>query len=239
MKNVLITGAAQGIGYETALEFARLGYGVVGVDCNENALVKLKNEIEALSANCLIYTCDVSDEECVRRVCADSLEKMESINVLVNNAGVWRDAWGHFSDSDSATWKHYLEVNVLGTMYFTHAILPSMLKNQKGRIINIGSVAGEYGLGSGVTYSMTKGAVSAFTKALAKDVGVNGITVNCVAPGTIVSSESDINDPFDGNALHRRGMPAECAKLIAFLASDDADYITGQCCLIDGGRFRF
>lgn len=239
MRTVLITGAAQGVGRATVLEFARLGYRIAAVDYQEEGLMSLKEKVEKNHVEILTWACDVSDEQRVREVCREAVAAFGTVDVLVNNAGLWRTAWGRFLETDSQLWKRLIDVNILGTMYFSQALLPGMVENHWGRVINVGSIAGEYGLGYGVPYSMTKGAVSSFTKALAKDVGPDGITVNAIVPGTIRSTESDGDEAFEGNALRRRGLPEECAKLIAFLASDDAGYIAGQNYCIDGGRFHF
>lgn len=237
MKTALITGAAQGVGRATALEFARLGYQTVIVDFNEAELMHLKQEIETMGQRVSAYVCDVADEQRVREVCATVVAEFGSVEILVNNAGLYRSFWGEFLDTDSAAWKRLIDVNVLGTMYFCHALLPNMLERGYGRIVNVGSVAGEYGLPYGVAYSMTKGAVSSFTMALAKAVTEQGVTVNSIVPGMIRASEQDGDCKGQQiNAINRSGTPEECAKLIAFLASDDAAYISGQNYKIDGCR---
>ena len=237
MKTALITGAAQGVGRATALEFARLGYQTVIVDFKEPDLLDLKREIEAMGQRVSAFVCDVSDEQRVREVCASAVTEFGSVEVLVNNAGLYRGFWGDFLESDSTDWKRLIDVNILGTMYFCHALLPNMLENGYGRIVNVGSVAGEYGLPQFVAYSMTKGAVSSFTMALAKAVTEQGVTVNSIVPGMIRASEQDGDCKGQQiNAINRSGTPEECAKLIAFLASDDAAYISGQNYKIDGCR---
>lgn len=237
MKTALITGAAQGIGRAAALEFARLGHRTVLVDMNEAALAALKGEIEAMGREVTAYPCDVSDEARVREVCAAAVEKYGAVDILVNNAGLYRGYWGDFLETDSASWRRLIDVNILGTMVFCHALLPGMLEKRWGRIVNVGSVAGEYGLPSFVAYSTTKGAISSFTMALAKAVSDRGVTVNSIVPGMIRSSEDDPDcKGRQVNAVDRSGTPEECAKLIAFLASDDAAYISGQNYKIDGCR---
>lgn len=237
MKTALITGAAQGVGRATALEFARLGYQTVIVDFKEPDLLDLKREIEAMGQRVSAFVCDVSDEQRVREVCASAVTEFGSVEVLVNNAGLYRGFWGDFLESDSTDWKRLIDVNILGTMYFCHALLPNMLENGYGRIVNVGSVAGEYGLPQFVAYSMTKGAVSSFTMALAKAVTEQGVTVNSIVPGMIRASQTDVDCKGQQiNAINRSGTPEECAKLIAFLASDNAAYISGQNYKIDGCR---
>ena len=138
-------------------------------------------------------------------------------------------------DTTSDMWKKCIDVNILGTMYTTHAVLPHMIEKHYGRIVNIGSVAGEYGISYYVDYSMTKGAVISFTKALAKLVGDKGITVNCVSPGSIdITGGNDKMEDF--SFLGRAGTPEECANLVMFVASDEASYISGQNYLVDGCR---
>ena len=238
-QTALVTGVGQGVGRATALELALNGAAVIGVDFDEELLRDTMKEVATLGVQSKGFVCDVADEEQVRNVCAQALAEFGRVDILVNNAGLWRTAWGRFLDTDSGLWKRLIDVNILGTMYFTHALLPKMVENHYGRVINVGSVAGEHGLAHGVPYSMTKGAVSAFTKALAKDMGTSGVTVNSIVPGMIRSTEQDGDMFTDVNAVQRRGLPEECAKLIAFLASDDASYITGQNYAIDGGRFKY
>lgn len=237
MKTALITGAAQGVGRATALEFARLGYQTVIVDFNEPDLLDLKREMETMGQRVSSFVCDVSDEQRVREVCATVVAEFGSVEILVNNAGLYRGFFGDFLDTDSAAWKRLIDVNILGTMYFCHALLPNMLERGYGRIVNVGSVAGEYGLFNAVAYSMTKGAVSSFTMALAKAVTEQGVTVNSIVPGMIRATKEDWDCKGQQiNAINRSGTPEECAKLIAFLASDDAAYISGQNYKIDGCR---
>ncbi|MBR6727835.1 MAG: SDR family oxidoreductase, partial [Clostridia bacterium] len=111
------------------------------------------------------YLSDVSVEEDAKRIVAETIETYGKIDIMVNNAGIFRDTWGHFAESESKNWKRKLDINVLGTMYYAHEVLPNMLENHYGRIINVASVAGVYGIANMVDYSMTKGAVIAFTTA--------------------------------------------------------------------------
>ena len=232
-KTVVITGASVGIGKATAMEFATNGANVCLVDVNEEGLNAVSQEISALGGNASVYLCDVSDEDRVRQVVQEIITRYGKIDILVNNAGIWR-TWKPFVETTSDDWKKRISVNILGLMYFTHAVLPNMIENAYGRIINIGSVAGVYGNPKMVDYSMTKGAVSSFTKALAKEVAAQGITVNNVVPGTVRNegARSEINQCYMG----RRGELQEYAYLICFLASDKASYISGQDYQIDGCR---
>jgi len=177
--------------------------------------------------------CDVSDETRVREVIKSIIDRHKKIDILVNNAGLWRGV-KPFVETTSDEWKKRLNVNVLGLMYLTHEVLPHMISNQYGRIINIGSVAGTYGNKNMADYSMTKGAVSSFTKALAKEVADQGITVNNVVPGSVRNEgfEKETNVCY----MNRMGELEEYAYLICFLASDKAAYISGQDYIIDGCR---
>lgn len=232
-KTVIITGASIGLGKRTALEFAKEGANVCIADIDAKNLELVKNEISAMGVKVSSYICDVSDEARVREVVADVIKTYGKIDILVNNAGLWRN-WQPFVETTSADWMKPINVNIFGVMYFTHAVLPDMIKNSYGRIINIGSVAGTYGNPNMVNYSMTKGAVSSFTKALAKEVAEYNITVNNVVPGTIRNEDASEESPLC--YMNRTGKLEEYAYLISFLASDKASYISGQDYQIDGCR---
>lgn len=234
-RTVVITGASVGIGKATAIEFAKHGANVCIIDINAEGLDALAKEIKLIGADVTPYICDVSDEQRVHEVTQKIISQYGRIDILVNNAGLWR-MFKPFVETTSDEWKKLLNVNVLGMMYFTNEVLPNMIENAYGRIINVGSVAGVYGNANMVTYSMTKGAVSSFTKALAKEVALQGITVNNVVPGTVrnegTKAESDLC------YMGRAGELEEYAYLICFLASDKAAYISGQDYQIDGCRKR-
>jgi NAD(P)-dependent dehydrogenase (short-subunit alcohol dehydrogenase family) len=136
-----------------------------------------------------------------------------------------------FADSNEAIWRRVLEVNLLGTMIVTHAVLQIMMQKKRGKIINIGSVAGVNGIATMVDYSASKGGMIAFTHALAIELGEYQINVNCVSPGSI-----DVGRGGPQTYLRRVGKPDEVASLVCFLSGDESDFITGQNFIIDGGR---
>ncbi|MBQ3573449.1 MAG: SDR family oxidoreductase [Clostridia bacterium] len=232
-KTVIITGASVGIGKATAIEFASRGatLGLIGI--NAEQLEEVKSEIEALGAEVSAYVCDVSNEESVKKTVSGFIAKYGKIDVLVNNAGVWRYTEA-FVEMDSSIWKKIIDINILGTMYFSQAVLKNMIENKYGRIINLGSVAGVYGNAYMAPYSMSKGAISAFTKALAKEVTGYGITVNNVVPGNVLNEGATSNEAL--SFANRSGRLEEFAYLICFLASDKAAFISGQDYQIDGCR---
>lgn len=232
-KTVIITGAAVGIGKATAIEFAKEGANVCLVDVDADALRDVEKYLRTLGASVSAYICDVSDEQRVVEVTQEILDRYGKIDILVNNAGLWRGG-KPFAETTSDDWKRRLDVNVLGLMYFTHKVLPNMIENRYGRIINIGSVAGVYGIATMAAYSMTKGAVSSFTKALAKEVADKGITVNNVVPGSVRNEGAGVESELC--YMKRTGKLEEYAYLICFLASDKAAYISGQDYQIDGCR---
>ncbi|MBR3966552.1 MAG: SDR family oxidoreductase [Clostridia bacterium] len=237
-KVALITGASVGIGRAVALMLAEKGAKTVLADINYEKLEKVKGEVEALGSEALIYDCDVSDEAKVNFVCADAEKKLGKIDILVNNAAIWR-SHTPFTELSIEEWKKYFDVNVWGTVYFTRAVLPGMLERGYGRIINVASVAGVYGNANMVHYSASKGAVIAMTRALAKEVTEKGVLVNAVSPGSVSSSMNEDMDSYQPTELAfigRTGTDRENASLICYLASDDASYISAQNIQIDGCR---
>lgn len=237
-KTVLITGAAVGIGRATAIKFAQGGANLVLVDIDADKLESVKKEIEIYTKNVLIFVCDISDEERVYSVVKEAENAFDKIDILINNAALWR-CWASFTDISSDEWRKFIDVNIMGVVYLTKAVLPKMLEDGYGRIINVSSVAGVYGNANMVHYSATKGALISMTKALAKEVTDKGVLVNCVSPGSVSPSGNNDMNYFENSELSfmgRTGTAMENANLICFLASDEASYISGQNIQIDGCR---
>lgn len=237
-KTALVTGAALGIGRAVALKLAAQGTDVALFDIDREKLLSVQEEVAAFGVRVMTAECDVSDEPSVRAAVQAVLDAWGRIDILVNNAALWR-CWTPFCDVPTAEWKRFIDVNVMGVVYCTQAVLPRMIEVGFGRIINVASVAGVYGNANMVHYSATKGAVIAMTHALAKEVADKGITVNAVSPGSVSPSENADVDHFVPSELSfmgRTGTDAENAALICFLASDEAAYISGQNIQIDGCR---
>ena len=237
-KTALVTGASVGIGKATAIKLAEEGYNIVLMDIDEERMSSTKAECKKLDAEVKTYVCDVSNEELVNAAIADALAIFGSIDVLVNNAALWKVSRS-FLDTPIDQWKQYFDVNVMGVVYVTRAVLPKMIENGYGRIVNVASVAGVYGNKNMSCYSATKGAIISFTKALAKEVAESGVTVNSVSPGTVSDSGKDdlyhtVPNPL--SYMGRSGSDMENAELICFLCGDKAPYISGQNIQIDGCR---
>ena len=232
-KTAFVTGAARGIGKAIAKGFAEKGANVIITDILEEKLFQTAKEIEETGARVKSIALDVTDEEKVKNAIEESIRDFGQIHILVNNAGIYIS--NDFLTSDSSVWKRTMDVNIFGTMYPTHSVLPHMIENGYGRIVNIGSVAGVYGISYFVDYSASKGAIISFTKALSKLVADKGITVNCISPGSIDVHGG--NHPMPEHSfMGRAGTPEELASAVLFAASDEAGYMTGQNIQIDGGR---
>lgn len=235
MKTAVITGASRGIGRECAISFARAGCKVAAIYNNSyDMAVSLKNEI-----GCNIYPCDVSDNGAVHNTVDRIFSDLGSCDILINNAGIAEQLL--FSDITEEKWDRMFNVNVKSVYSFTHAALPHMIHEKWGRIINVSSMWGQAGASCEVHYSASKAAVIGFTKALAKEVGLSGITVNCIAPGVI---DTDMNAALGSETMeylkeetpmNRLGTPADIARTALFLADEKADFITGQIIGVNGG----
>ena len=228
----LITGAAAGIGLATARNLAAHGVRLVLTDVNADGLDKAVAELRESGAVAVSYVIDVGSDEDVDRLAAGLEENDIKIDILINNAGIWRDNTGNFWETDPKSWIRRWRINVYGLMYLTRALLPGMIERRYGRVINVASVAGIYGISGMTDYSATKGAVIAFTKSLAKETTGYGVTVNSVSPGNIGDGTADNGLSYAG----RIGSYAECAELICFLASDNASWCSGQDYRADGCR---
>ena len=237
-RTALVKGASVGIGRAVALKLAEHGAKLVLFDVNYEKLESVKKEINEYTEDVLIYECDVSDEEKVYGCVKEAEEKFGGIDILVNNAALWR-CWNSFVNTSTDEWRKFMDINVMGVVYVTKAVLPKMIENKYGRIINVSSVAGVYGNANMVHYSATKGALISMTKALAKEVADIGVLVNCVSPGSVSDSSNPDIHSFQKSELAfmgRTGTNAENANLICFLASDEGSYISGQNIQIDGCR---
>lgn len=240
MKYALITGGSRGIGAATVRLCARRGWGVaVGYDHSESPARSLVQELSALGVPALAVQADVSDNEQVRRMVDNVLENFCQLDILICSAGI--SHVGLISQIDETRWRNLFAVNVDGVHHCCQAVLPHMLSRQSGSIVTVSSMWGQVGASCEVAYSATKGAVIAYTKALAKELGPSNIRVNCVAPGVIDTemnarlSPEDLSALADETPLCRIGTPEEAAAAIAFLASDEASFLTGQVLAPNGG----
>ena len=237
-KVACVTGAAVGIGRATALKFAQEGAKVIIMDINAESLAKAEAELKEITSDVLSYVVDVSNEALVNQSFEDAIAKFGKVDILINNAALWRQQKA-FVDLTTEDWKTYFDINVMGTVYCTKAVLNGMLEREYGRIINVSSVAGVYGNARMSHYSASKGAINSLTKALAKEVTDKGVLVNAVCPGSVSPAENDdvhYTRPSELAFMGRTGSDAENANLICFLASDEASYISGQNIQIDGCR---
>ncbi|MDE5741615.1 MAG: 3-oxoacyl-ACP reductase FabG [Oscillospiraceae bacterium] len=239
-KTVLITGASRGIGRAAAEVFAKEGYDVaVNYNSSAKAAEDLCRELEKYSVTAPPSPADIADKTAVEKMSAKIEASMGAVSVLVNNAGIAEQAL--FTDITEEMWDRMFAVNVKGAYNCTQAVLPKMIQEKYGRIINISSMWGIAGASCEVHYSAAKSALIGFTKALAKEVGLSGITVNCVAPGVI---ETDMNGHLspeiiaelkEETPLNRIGTTSDVAETVLFLASEKASFITGQTISVDGG----
>ena len=240
MKTVLITGGAKGIGAAMSRAFARAGYCVIiNYYHSEEAAKALAADIAADGGNARVMQADVSNPAQVERMIGDILREYRHIDVLINNAGV--SAQKLFTETTLDDWRRMMDVDLNAAFYTCKSVLPSMIERQKGKIINISSIWGITGASCEVAYSAAKAGLIGLTKALAKEMGLSNIQVNCIAPGVIDTdmnahlSPSDIEDLKDATPLARLGTPEEIASLALYLASEAADFITGQVISPNGG----
>lgn len=237
-KTAMITGAATGIGRAVAIQMAQKGANVILLDTDAEKLQNVATELQKYDAHSCYFVCDVRDETKVNEIAEEAKKIFGGVDILVNNAALWRH-WDNFVDIKTEEWRKFIDVNIMGVVHCTKAVLPGMLEKRYGRIINVASVAGVYGNAEMVHYSATKGAVIAMTRALAKEVTAQGVLVNAVSPGSVSPAEKTDMDYFEPSELSfmgRTGTDRENANLICFLASDDAGYISGQNIQIDGCR---
>ena len=229
-KVALVTGAGRGIGLETARLLIENQIRTIIVDCNEEFLEKAKEDLDSDLAE--VYCVDVTDEERVNGLCAEILGKYGVVDILINNAGIFRPDRGPFCESKSEHWRKKIDCNIYGTLYFTRALINPMIEQRQGAIVNLCSVMADYGTKNMVDYSLTKGAIKSFTIALSKEVAEYNVRVNCVSPGNI---EPDNRYP-EMSYMNRSGSYKECAEVVYFLASDKASFVTGCNYTVDGGR---
>ncbi|MBF0532148.1 MAG: 3-oxoacyl-[acyl-carrier-protein] reductase [Candidatus Omnitrophica bacterium] len=235
----LITGSARGIGREIALTFAQAGAKVVISDINAESAAKTAEEFRQQGFEALSFGCDVTKAESVEEMVNNVLDKWKSIDILVNNAGITRD--NLILRMTENEWDAVLSTNLKGAFICTKVVSKPMLKARKGKMINIASIIGVMGNAGQANYAASKGGVIAFTKSVAKEFASRNITANAVAPGFIQSdmtdklSEKAKEEIFKQIPLGKLGSPKDVANVCLFLASAEADYITGQVILIDGG----
>lgn len=239
-KNVLITGASRGIGKEIAIKFAKEGYDVIiNYSGSEDRATKLMEELKNYNTNPMIYKCDVSNYIDTEKMVKEVIEKYGKIDVLVNNAGITKDTlMMRMSDED---FMKVIDVNLKGTFNMIKHVSKYMMKQRYGKIINIASVVGITGNIGQANYAASKAGVISLTKTSAKELASRNINVNAVAPGFITTDMTDaLSDSAKENILNmiplkRYGSPNDVANVVSFLASEMADYITGQVINVCGG----
>ena len=239
-KVALITGGTRGIGRAIALKLADQNYDIIINYRTENEeLMKLKKEIEQKRVRCLLLKGDVSNFEDCKKLVEEAINRMNHIDVLVNNAGITKDML--LMRMKPEDFNEVINVNLIGTFNMTKNVINYMMKERKGRIINVSSVVGISGNAGQTNYSASKAGIIGFTKSLAKEVASRNILVNAIAPGFIATDMTSVlSDAVKENInsqipLNRMGSPKEIAKVVKFLASEDSSYITGQVINIDGG----
>lgn len=239
-KTAIVTGGSRGIGKAVCLELARGGANVVLCYAgNAESAAKAAAECEALGAKALAVKCDVSHPEEVKAMVDTAVKTFGAVHILVNNAGITRD--GLLMTMKDADFDAVLDTNLKGTFYCMRAVSRPMMRQRYGRIVSLSSVVGLRGNAGQINYAASKAGVIGMTKSMAKELATRGVTVNAVAPGFI---ETDMTAAMTDAAktatlaaipMGRLGAAEDVAKAVAFLASDEAAYVTGQVLCVDGG----
>ena len=236
-KVAFITGGAKGIGSAIVKRLIKDGYKVAFT--YNNSEEKANSLANSFGAKCKAYKLDITDSNAVKTVVDDIEKDFGEIHILVNNAGVAEQAL--FTDITDEMWHRMIDTNLSGAFYCSRAVLKYMINRKSGKIINIASIWGETGGSCEVHYSASKSGLIGMTKALAKEVGLSGITVNSVSPGVILTDmtshfdEETMNALKEETPLNKIGTPEDVAGAVSFLASKDADFITGQNISVNGG----
>ena len=254
-KVALVTGAGSqlGFGKAIAVTLAKEGCNVVVADMYLEGAQKTAAEIKASGRKALAVRVDIASSADVSSIVKAALAEFGRIDILVNNAGI-AGRGGFFAASKEEDWKQMIDINIMGVLNCTRAILPLMLENKYGKIVNIASGLGKSGGPGTAVYSATKGAVISFTKSLAAEVAARGVNVNCICPGLAPSTNfggtPDRNESRDGQPLSERSQsvlatiplgrftgPQDVANIVAYLVSDLASDMVGQPISVEGGRF--
>ncbi len=244
-KTALITGASRGIGAALAQGLADAGANIVIADLQgqDDAKARVKAGVEAAGRQCALVELDVTDKAKVEAGIAEATAAMGQIDILVNNAGILMAS--HLEDLDEKSWDAHFDVNAKGVLLCTNAILPQMRARKSGRIINIASLAARQGIPTEGHYAATKATVVTLTRVYAQEVGTDGITVNAICPGIILTemamnklgSQEEIDKWSQSTSLKRLGDPKDVVGPAVFFASDLSAYVTGQALNVCGGMY--
>jgi meso-butanediol dehydrogenase / (S,S)-butanediol dehydrogenase / diacetyl reductase len=244
-KVALVTGASRGIGRALAVGLAKFGNDVVAADLpsQATALAETAKEVEKTGHRAYVNLIDVASKESVDVCVASVLEKTGRIDVLVNNAGILRPSL--LQELSEKSWDDHFNVNAKGVLLLCQAVLPHMRTRKSGRVINIASIAGRQGVPSQGHYAATKSTVITLTRVLAQEVGMDGVTVNAICPGIILTemgrnnlgSEAAIRHWEEVAALKRLGAPEDIVGPVCFFASDQSAFVTGQALNVCGGIY--
>ncbi len=242
-KVVLITGSSRGIGRAEAIALARDGYAVC-VNCveREDKAQELAAQLRSEGCEAMWYKADVADAAAVKQMVAEVEKTLGAVTLLVNNAGIAKQCL--FQDMTEDYWKRIFDVNLNGAFNTIQAVLPHMLHEHSGCIINTSSIWGQHGASCEVAYSATKHAIIGLTRSLAQELAPTNIRVNCVAPGVIntdmvqVLGRETLDALAEDTPVGRLGRPEDIAAVVSFLASDAASFITGQVITSDGGFIK-
>jgi 3-oxoacyl-[acyl-carrier protein] reductase len=237
----VITGAAGGLGRIMARHFASQGYGVACADLPSDRLDRLARELKADSFSAVSITCDLSEKSQIDAMIAGAAKEFGRIDVLVNNAATY--ALRPWTEITEAEWNHTIAVNLRGCFLTARASFEHLKASGHGRIVNVASSTFFTGWSGLLDYVSSKGGIIGFTRSLAREIGPHGVTVNAVSPGAIRTAAEDVHldhaafeaKILDSQSVKRRGTPQDIAAAVAFFASPEAGFITGQTLEVDGG----
>ena len=239
-KIAVVTGASQGIGEVITKKFSEAGAHVICIARSKEKIKNLVNRLKSKGLSASYISCDVSDGKAFSNAISNIYSENKRLDILINNAGITRDAL--IMRMNDEQWDEVLDTNLKGAFHGMKAAMRPMMKNKSGRIINITSIVGLTGNPGQANYAASKAGLIGMTKSIAKEVATRGITVNCIAPGWIETEMTEDIPESSKNELLRRipqartGKPEDIAYAVLFLASDEANYITGQTITVDGGR---